>query len=532
MVGDLWKWDAHGGVCRLVSMEGQTVGVVTQRVLGGRYRLEAPLGSGGMSVVWRARDEVLGRSVAVKLLAGRYATDPLSRRRIHDEARAAAALSHPNIAQVYDFGESDEHGECVPYVVMELVAGRTLDQRIAAGPLPAKVAFRICAEVAAALAAAHAAGLVHRDVKPANVMVTPAGAKVVDFGIAAAVRPPGSSGPDSELFGTPAYLAPERVTGDAVEPASDLYALGVLLYKLLVGQLPWSAETSTQMLTAQVYVEPAPLPALPDVPDEVADLCRRCLDKEPANRPTAREVAIALADAAGVRTVDDELARAFAVDAPAGKSPTAFVRGVAAGAGATGTVRRRGRVRFSVIAAFVVVAVAGGMGSWLFWAGDPHRPGPQQAAHQPPRAAQPGSTRQPVADASASPTTPTGTPGVPQTPVNDVANAAPAPGTPPPSTGTTSAATPTSTFPPTPQPSQPQQRSLSSAGGTVHATCTPDRLAQLLSWTPARSYKVDRVDPGPATSATIVFRHGTNTVQMIVTCPDGVPSATTVPPGS
>jgi serine/threonine protein kinase len=179
-------------------------------VLGGRYRLEEPLGTGGMSVVWRAHDDVLDRPVAVKLLAGRYASGPSSRRRIHDEARAAAALSHPNIAQVYDFGESAEHGECVPYVVMELVAGRTLDQRLAAGPLPAKVAFRICAEVASSLTAAHADGLVHRDVKPANVMVTPTGAKVIDFGISAAVGPPGVGEPDGELLGTPAYLAPER----------------------------------------------------------------------------------------------------------------------------------------------------------------------------------------------------------------------------------------------------------------------------------------------------------------------------------
>jgi hypothetical protein len=512
---------------------GQTVGVKTQGVLGGRYRLEGQLGSGGMSVVWRAYDEVLGRPVAVKLLAGRYANDPLFRRRIHDEARAAAVLSHPNIAQVYDFGESAEGGECVPYVVMELVAGPTLAQRIAAGPLPARVAFRICAEVAAALAAAHAAGLVHRDVKPANVMVTPAGAKVVDFGIAAAVQPSGSGAPDSELFGTPAYLAPERLTGDAVEPASDVYALGVLLYKLLAGQLPWSAETSTEMLTAQVYVEPAPLPALPDVPGELADLCRRCLDKEPANRPTAREVAAALADAAGVRTVDDELARALAVEAPAGKPPTAPVPGVAAGGGVTATVGPRRRARRAVVAAAVAVAaMVAGAGTWQFLAGDTHRPRTPEAGHQPPQAAQSGPTGQREVRASPSPTAPAGTPGQPRTPGNGAINAGPATGTAAPSTGPTSAATPTSTSPPTPKPTQPQQRSLSSAGGTVEATCNPDGLARLLSWTPARSYKVDRVDAGPAASATAVFRHGNNTVQMTITCADGVPSATTDPPGN
>jgi serine/threonine-protein kinase len=161
--------------------------VEVKQILGGRYELQDQLGVGGMAVVWRAHDDVLGRAVAVKLLAGPYASDPSSRRRIRDEARAAAMLSHPNIAQVYDFGESDEGGECTPYVVMELVPGKTLAQHMANGPLPPKVAFRICAEVAAALAAAHSDGLVHRDIKPANVMVTPTGAKVVDFGIAAAI---------------------------------------------------------------------------------------------------------------------------------------------------------------------------------------------------------------------------------------------------------------------------------------------------------------------------------------------------------
>ncbi len=492
-------------------------------MLGGRYRLEGRLGSGGMSVVWRARDEVLGRPVAVKLLAGRYASDPLFRRRIHDEARAAAALSHPNVAQVYDFGESDERGDRVPYVVMELVAGRTLAERLAAGPLPAKLAFRICSEVAAALAAAHAEGLVHRDVKPANVMLAPTGAKVVDFGIAAAVRPPGSTGPDGELFGTPAYLAPERLTGDMVEPASDVYALGVLLYKMLAGQLPWSAETSTQMLTAQVYIAPAPLPTLPDVPAEVADLCRRCLDKEPTNRPTAREVVAVLADAAGVRAIDDDLTHALA--APAGKPPTSAVRGLAADAGTTGPVRRRRRVRFTVAAGTVAVVVAG-IGSWLYWAGDTHRRVPARGADRQPAAAGQASASQTGARAP-SPPTASGMPGPLHTPLGG----ANGPGTPSLSSGPPAGATPTSTTP-APKPTQPQRRSLSSTGGTVVATCTPDELAQLLSWTPTKPYKTDRVDAGPAPAAVAVFRHGKNTVQMTITCTDGVPSATTIPPGN
>jgi serine/threonine-protein kinase len=269
--------------------------VEVQETLGGRYKLLHELGTGGMAVVWRARDEVLGRPVAVKVLAGRFAGDPQSRARIRDEARAAATLSHPNIAQVYDYGESTEGDESLPYVVMELVNGPTLQQRVANAPLPPRTIFRICGEVAAGLAAAHADGLVHRDIKMANIMVTPGGAKVVDFGIAAAVGP---AAPEEMLVGTPAYLAPERLTGDAVQPASDVYALGVLLYRLLAHEPPWTVETTTQMINAHIYVEPSPMPALPGVPPDVADLIDRCLRKNPADRPSAAEVSATLGDAA------------------------------------------------------------------------------------------------------------------------------------------------------------------------------------------------------------------------------------------
>src|SRR5690349_19601137 len=278
--------------CAIFRPDGHTATVEVRQTLGGRYKLLDELGSGGMAVVWRARDEVLGRPVAVKLLAGRYSGDPQSRARIRDEARAAATLSHPNIAQVYDYGEATDTG--TPYVVMELVNGPTLQQRVAGGKLPPRTVFRICGEVAAALAAAHAHGLVHRDIKMANIMVTPAGAKVVDFGIAAAVGP---VAPEETLVGTPAYLAPERLTGAAVLPASDVYALGVLLYRLLAGESPWSVESTTQMLQAHVYVEPAPFPPTPGVPPAVAALIARCLRKDPEARPSAGTVSSVLADA-------------------------------------------------------------------------------------------------------------------------------------------------------------------------------------------------------------------------------------------
>ncbi|WP_234359380.1 serine/threonine-protein kinase [Plantactinospora sp. BC1] len=507
-----------------------------QQVLGGRYRLEDQLGRGGMAVVWRARDEVLGRPVAVKLLAGPHARDPVSRRRIRHEARAAAALSHPNIAQVYDFGESVTGLTCVPYVVMELVEGGTLEQRLAAGPLPPKAVFRICAEVAAALAAAHDRGLVHRDIKPGNVMVTPSGAKVVDFGIAAAVGPGDADEWGDELLGTPGYLAPERISGDAVVPASDVYGVGVLLYRLLAGRPPWSAETATQMLRAHVYVEPAPLPPLPDVPAKVVELCGRCLDKDPERRPAAREVAAVLARAAGVRIVDDELAHSLAPAAVDGEPSTVLVPRASGGRGA--------QFRAGVLAtgaAAVAVTVL------LLWLADPLGSG----LGGPSGAAEPGPSDRPTVDTGGPGRTGggSGTPPPEPGPVTPLVggpgtspSAVPGPvtGFPPggqpgggPVTGDPVGETPSGpgepapSTPESPPPSTPAPdgRTLTSDGGSVEATCT-DGGAWLLSWTPNRPYRTDEVEPGPAAATMVRFRHGNRQVRMTITCTDGVPSTT------
>jgi serine/threonine-protein kinase len=268
-------------------------------LLGGRYRLEDVIGVGGMSTVWRARDEVLGRPVAVKLLSGQYIADAPARRRIRDEARAAAALSHPHVAQVHDYGEANSDGHPAPYVVMELVPGPTLQERAARGPVPPAEAFRIGAEVAAGLAAAHAEELVHRDVKPANVMLTPEAAKVLDFGIVGVAGVPDPAVGD-RVLGTPAYLAPERLVSDDVTPASDVYAFGLLMYRCLTGRLPWGTETTTQLVAAHLTATPEPLPDLPGVAPDVRELCMSCLAKDPADRPAAVVVAAALARAAGV----------------------------------------------------------------------------------------------------------------------------------------------------------------------------------------------------------------------------------------
>ncbi|WP_189328658.1 serine/threonine-protein kinase [Actinoplanes ianthinogenes] len=477
--------------------------------LGGRYRLLNELGRGGMAVVWRAADEVLDRPVAVKVLAGRYAGDERFRSRILHEARAAAILSHPNIAQIHDFGESDE----VPYVVMELINGPTLQQLLSEAPIPPRRVFRICGEVAAALAAAHQDGLVHRDIKLANIMVTPKGAKVVDFGIAAAAGP---AEPEEGLLGTPAYLAPERLTGGAVEPASDIYALGVLLYRLLADESPWTVETTTQMLSAHMYVEPMPLPELPGVPDAVADLVDRCLAKEPADRPDAAEVSAVLADAVEASVV--------VVREPA---PTRFDEETEAIAAARLPVpvrvpaarKRRRLVLAGVLAALLISAAAWG----LTRSGEP-RSTPVNAA--------PPATRDGTAPPGAAPASPGGTP----TPTGTRLSQRPAAALSP--IGSVPAAAPSATPSSAPAPSlsgggaapssAPGGTRLESKGGVVYAICESGN-ALLLDWQPAEGFEVERADPGPGLTPSVVFAGVVNRYRMSVTCFAGKPSAVVLP---
>lgn len=335
----------------------------------------AEVGAGGMSTVWRAVDEVLRREVAVKVLAPD--ADATVNDRLRHEAQAVARLTHPYIAPVYDYGEFvDEHDQCIAYVVMELVRGESLAARLREEiSLPWREAVTIGAQVAAALAHAHALHIVHRDVTPGNVMLTTAGAKVVDFGIAAAVGD-GEFDANGVLLGTPAYLAPERLAGGSVGTAGDVYALGLLLYRCLTGSRPWSAATATEMVRAHRYYEPEPLPALPGLPADVVDICHGCIAKDPAERPTAAEVAFALADAVGlalpvVETVAPVVenatipvpgatavlgtATSVAVTANAGPSRDGSVGLVAAALGRT--VRRK-RVLAGVGAAAILVGAA------------------------------------------------------------------------------------------------------------------------------------------------------------------------------
>ncbi|SCL35633.1 serine/threonine protein kinase [Micromonospora nigra] len=272
------------------------------KTLDGRYRLEQRIGVGGMSEVWRAHDEVLDRPVAVKLMSpgSRDGDDPVER--IRTEARSAARLVHPNVASVHDFGtcRTPPDGQ-TPYIVMELAEGETLATHLRAGPLDWRIAVRVCAEVSAALAAAHAHGIVHRDVKPANVILTPAGVKVLDFGIATPTGAPDPT-PEGIVVGTPAYLAPEQLDRAPATPAADMYALGVLLYYCLTGQLPYpAAGTMTQLLGSRRRQPPRPLPPVTGLPVEVADLCERCLAEDPARRPSSLMAALLLAEAVDAR---------------------------------------------------------------------------------------------------------------------------------------------------------------------------------------------------------------------------------------
>src|SRR5690348_12334341 len=257
-------------------------------VLGGRYVLDEQIGIGGYGEVWRATDTVLSRPVALKLLHQRHAEQAETVARFRSEARNAAALSHENIAQVYDYGEAA--GGQPPYLVMELVAGASLEDVLAGGPLDAARTMDIVAQAAAGLEAAHAAGMIHRDVKPGNLLLNQSGTiKITDFGIAYTVGS-ASVTASGELVGTAGYLAPERAVGDGAGPASDLYSLGVVAYECLTGTRPFSG---TQLEVALAHRD-RPLPPLPaSVAADVTAFVMRLTAKDPASRPgDAAEVTV------------------------------------------------------------------------------------------------------------------------------------------------------------------------------------------------------------------------------------------------
>ncbi|MEV0998539.1 serine/threonine-protein kinase [Nonomuraea sp. NPDC050202] len=258
--------------------------------LNDRYVLGARIGGGGMGEVWRADDTVLGRTVAVKVLMPALSEDPTFAQRFQNEARAMATLTHPGVVDVYDYGICDVAGRRVSFLVMEHIQGESLDRVLRRGPLGVAATMRLVAEVADALAAAHAQGIVHRDVKPANLMVKPGGSVVLtDFGIAHSASA-GQLTATGTMLCSAGYCAPEMATSNEVTPAVDVYALGVVAYECLTGRLPFQGDTPIQIIFKHLN---ATAPRLPDeVPAGVRQVVERALEKAPDGRwRTAPEMA-------------------------------------------------------------------------------------------------------------------------------------------------------------------------------------------------------------------------------------------------
>src|SRR5579859_1316638 len=343
-------------------------------LLAGRYVLEERIGAGGYCEVWRATDTVLSRPVAVKLLHAGYASHGEALARFNAEARHAGALSHPNIARVYDYGEPAEEQS---YLVMELVDGPSLADLLTRGPLGPAQTMDMVAQAAAGLQAAHAVGLIHRDIKPANILFTSGGSvRITDFGIAHVVgsTPVTSTG---TVMGTPGYIAPERVAGASAGPASDLYALGIVAYECLAGAQPFAGGA----LDVAIAHRDRPLPPLPaSVPSGVAAFVMTLTAKDPAWRPA--NAGQAAAQAARLR---DELlspmdsAPAAPIAVPPGAPPT-----VPDGMPAPGSRPSRRRpltvaiLTFAALTCLVLISVIG-----FAPASHPARPSSQTPSHTP-----------------------------------------------------------------------------------------------------------------------------------------------------
>jgi len=262
--------------------------VSTRRIA--HYELAEQIGAGGMGQVYRAKDTKLGRHVAIKVLPVSFMQDPARRSRFEQEARALAALNHPNIAAIYGF--ENDHDSCA--IVLELVEGPTLDTRIERNPIPLREALRIARQLTEALEAAHDKGIAHRDLKPNNIKITPNGAvKVLDFGLAkvlageSAVQNFSQALTDTGqgvILGTPAYMSPEQATGQTVDGSTDVWAFGCVLFEMLTGRRAFPGDSTTEMIGAILGREPnwALLPK--DMPESIRRLLRRCLEKDPRQR--------------------------------------------------------------------------------------------------------------------------------------------------------------------------------------------------------------------------------------------------------
>jgi Tol biopolymer transport system component len=280
--------------------------VITAGTRRGPYEILAPIGAGGMGEVYRARDTRLGRDVAVKVLPDRIAQDPDALARFEREAKTISALSHPHICALFDVGREGES----EYLVMELLEGETLADRIDRGPLPLEQTLRLGAEMASALDAAHRKGIVHRDLKPGNVVLTASGVKVLDFGLAKALAPEGpvesltraqTAAKDitgeGAILGTLSYMAPEQLEGKPADSRTDIFALGVVLYEMATGRKAFTGTSQASLVSAILATEPPPVSAAqPMSPPALDRLVKTCLAKDPARRwQSAQDVGLQLA---------------------------------------------------------------------------------------------------------------------------------------------------------------------------------------------------------------------------------------------
>ena len=336
-------------------------GLHAGRVLAGRYRLDSLLASGGMAQVWRGTDDVLRRQVAVKLLHPHLAADTTFVSRFRQEALAAARLAHPGIVAIYDTCSEDG----VEAIVMELVVGRTLRERLDdPAPIDPWQAAGLAAQVAEALDAAHRAGLVHRDVKPANVLLSDDGrVKVADFGIAKAVAEADLTQPGL-MVGTAKYLAPEQVRGDAVDPRTDLYSLGVVLYEMLCGRPPFVADTDAATALARLQRDPLrPRQVRAGVPKGLEEVVCRAMAREPAERyDTAADLRAALLAAGASATPDADLTATSLGVVPGHTSGTSLPGRVAGATRVDSAPSFRQTERSWLVPTIVVVLVALALG--------------------------------------------------------------------------------------------------------------------------------------------------------------------------
>jgi eukaryotic-like serine/threonine-protein kinase len=344
-----------------------------RRCLGDRYELHQLIAAGGMGQVWRGTDVALHRSVAIKVLRSEYTGDPSFLARFRAEAQHAASLSHPNIAAVFDYGEEiaqDGTGETMAYLVMELVEGEPLSALVAReGPLDTATTLSLLRQTAFGLGEAHRAGMVHRDVKPGNILVRPDGTvKITDFGIAWSARSVALTR-TGQVIGTPQYLSPEQAEGRLASPASDVYALGLIGYECLAGHPAFEGDNAVTIALKQVQQDPEPLPG--ELPADVRRLIGRSLVKDPAGR---------LADgAAFAAAIDDILAGRPIAAAP----PTVAVPAAAHSVVRPPAARRRNRVAMVLLPVLGLLAGAGIAVALLLALSNHDAPGsPAEAADQ------------------------------------------------------------------------------------------------------------------------------------------------------